>query len=327
MGGARPLRPIPARQQWIDPGSVSAAITRMRPPQSGQTLTKNSAEEVSPGQTVTALGANASLPKLDCASVVAQVDGHGIAQSLARPTGVGLVPATTPPGSLSAKASTLKTLRHVIDRFRARRWAHLFVVNLRILLGFAFVPAGLKKVLGQPFTDPQNTGTFHEFLHVFHATGVFYQFVGFVQLLFAVLLMTQTLATLGALTALPVITCITVFCWSTGVIPTAVVATLMLCGTLVLCVWDVDRWPAVVDRGAPAPARARTEPPIDPSLWRACGTLMLVFYGFACVLYGGVYRPKGLDLGEPAFYALPVLSLFPFVTWAVEQRRRSRTSK
>jgi len=39
MGGARPLRPIPARQRRTDPGSVSAAITRMRPPQLGQTLT------------------------------------------------------------------------------------------------------------------------------------------------------------------------------------------------------------------------------------------------------------------------------------------------
>ena len=39
MGSARPLRPIPERQRRIDPGSVSAAITRMRPLQSGQTRT------------------------------------------------------------------------------------------------------------------------------------------------------------------------------------------------------------------------------------------------------------------------------------------------
>ena len=39
IGGARPLSPIPSRQRRIDAGSVSAAITRIGPPQSGQPLT------------------------------------------------------------------------------------------------------------------------------------------------------------------------------------------------------------------------------------------------------------------------------------------------
>ncbi len=218
-------------------------------------------------------------------------------------------------------------MKNLVDSLRARRWGHLLVANLRILLGFAFLPAGLKKVLYQPFTDPQNTGIFHEFLHTFYATGVFYQFVGGVQLLVAVLLMTQTFATLGALLALPVITCITVFCWSTGVIPTAIVATMMLAGTLALVVWDVDRWLPILRPGYVAFASETTAtPPIDLSLWRACGAGILVFYGLACIVYGGIYRPKGMDLGNPAFWVLPVIMLFPFVTFFVEQRRRARSS-
>lgn len=221
----------------------------------------------------------------------------------------------------------LSLLKKLLNSLRARRWSHLAVANLRILLGFAFVPAGLKKVLNQPFTDPQNTGIFHEFLHMFYATGVFYQFVGGVQLLIAVLLMTQTFATLGALMALPVITCITVFCWSTGVIPTATVATMMLAGTLALVVWDIDRWLTVLSPGYVAPPPDPTPaPPIDLSLWRACGAGILVFYGLTCVVYGGVYRPKGMDLSNPAFYVLPLLMLFPIVTLLVEQRRRARSA-
>lgn len=216
----------------------------------------------------------------------------------------------------------------VIHRLRARRWSHLAVANLRILLGFAFVPAGLKKVLDQPFTDPGNTGSFHEFLHAFYATGAFYQFIGGVQLLIAVLLMTQTFATLGALMALPVITCITVFCWSTGVVPTAVVATLMLGGTLVLVAWDADRWLAVLDPDfRPAPPITQTAPPIDLSFWRACGFGILAVYGLACLTYGGVYRPRGVDLGHPAFYALLLIALLPVVTVIVEQRGRSRRQR
>ena len=226
----------------------------------------------------------------------------------------------------SEPSSILSLPKNLVDRLRTRRWSHLAVANLRILLGFAFVPAGLKKVLYQPFTDPQNTGAFHEFLHTFYATGVFYQFVGAVQLVIAVLLMTQTYATLGALMALPVITCITVFCWSTGVIPTATVATMMLSGTLALVVWDVDRWLAVLRPGyvAPTPDTIMT-PPIDRTLWRACGAGILAFYGLTCIIYGGVYRPKGVDLSNPAFYVLPLITLFPIATLLVEQRRRARS--
>ncbi len=199
------------------------------------------------------------------------------------------------------------------------------VANLRILLGFAFVPAGLKKVIYQPFTDPQNTGAFHEFLHSFYATGVFYQFVGGVQLLIAVLLMTQTFATLGALMALPVITAITVFCWSTGVIPTATVATMMLAGTLALIAWDMDRWLTIVFPHFHAlPADETASSLIDLALWRACGIGILAVYGISCLLYGGVYRPKGMDLSHPAFYALFLVLLFPVGTLFLEQRRCSR---
>ena len=214
------------------------------------------------------------------------------------------------------------SIRPFLADLRSRRWAHLAVANLRLLLGFAFLPAGLKKVLYQPFTDPQNTGTFHEFLHAFYATGFFYQFVGGVQLVVAVLLMTQTFAFRGALLALPVIGCIVVFCWSTGVVPTAVIATLMLLGTVTLLVWDCDRWLSIPS-SASRPSEVAT-PLLDTVLWRRCGMAILVFYGLACISYGGVYRPKGVDLGNPAFYSLLLIAALPVITLVVERRRRAR---
>lgn len=216
----------------------------------------------------------------------------------------------------------------LIERLKRYRWSHLAVVNLRLLLGFAFLPAGLKKVLHQPFTEPQNSGPFHDFLHAFYATGVFYQFVGGVQLLVAILLMSQTFAALGALMALPVISAIVVFCWSTGVVPTATVTTLMLCGTLALLIWDMDRWLSVV-RPDPGPSsqtlpdnRPAARPPIDLDLWRRCGIGILVVYGLSCLAYGGVYRPKGVDLAHPASWVLLLIALSPVVTFLWEQRRR-----
>jgi hypothetical protein len=205
-----------------------------------------------------------------------------------------------------------------LARLRRARWANLCVVNLRILIGFAFLPAALKKLLDQPFTDPSNTGPFHDFLHAFHATGWFYQFVGALQLTAAALLCSQRFALAGALVALPILTAITAFCWSTRVIPTATVASLMWLGTAALVIWDLERW-----RGRIAPREAPASPPvIQLRRWQWCGAAIFVLYVGACLGHGGIYRPRGVELGDPAFYVLPVIALLPVITLALELRAR-----
>jgi hypothetical protein len=205
-----------------------------------------------------------------------------------------------------------------LHRLRRTRWANLVVINLRILIGFAFLPAALKKVMAQPFTDPANTGIFHEFLHAFHATGPFYQFVGVMQLLAALLLSTQYLALAGAFVALPILTAICVFVWSTiGLTPTAVVASLMLLGVLGLIVWDVDRWGAVFGRSR----AAETLSPVSLRPWMWCGAAIWALYIGLCIAHGGVYRPRGVALDDPAFYVLPVIALLPVVTGFISRRR------
>ncbi|MBA2539447.1 MAG: hypothetical protein H0V17_07430 [Deltaproteobacteria bacterium] len=210
---------------------------------------------------------------------------------------------------------------------RRVRWINVAVVILRILIAFAFVPAALKKVLDQPFTDPANHGTFHDFLHAFHATGWFYTFVGVMQLVAAALLFTQRFALIGALIALPMLSAISVFCWSTGVVVTSVVATLMWLGTIGLIGWDVDKWKGVLARDGETVTSEPTSLPIDLRLWAKCGWAILILYIGTALLRGGVYRPRGLELGEPAFYVLPVVMLLPIVTLVIEQRRRAAASR
>jgi uncharacterized membrane protein YphA (DoxX/SURF4 family) len=211
----------------------------------------------------------------------------------------------------------LATLETLSLRARGARWLHLCVVNLRFLVGFAFVPAGLKKVLDQPFTAPDNTGPFHDFLHAFQATGFFYQFVGIVQLVTATLLITQRLAPAGAVVALPILTTIMVFCWSTAVYPTAVVVTLMFVATLALVAWDLPGWRG--DR--PRPAQ------VDEALWRLCGVGILALYLGLCAVTGEVYRPRGGARGEPGSYVLLAIALLPIVTLVVDQARHRRRAR
>lgn len=218
-------------------------------------------------------------------------------------------------------------MRALLHSLRQRRWANLFVVILRILLGYAFVPAGLKKLLDEPFTDPAKTGAFHEFLHAFYATGWFYQFVGAIQLTIGILLMTQVFATLGAAMALPVFAAITAFCWSTNAVFTAVMASLMLLGTAGLLAWDFEKWRGVLEVGPrELPGPEATMPPVDERLWGLCGAAILVLYFGICIYSGGIYRPKGVELDNPAFYTFPLIATLPIITIVVEHRRRSRTA-
>lgn len=213
-----------------------------------------------------------------------------------------------------------------IQGLREKRWAQLFVVNLRIFIGLAFLPASLKKLLGQPFTDPEKTGLFHEFLHAFHAIDGFYQVVGALQLIAALLLMSQRFATLGALVALPLLLAISALCWSSAGIPTVTVVTLMTMGVVGLLLWEMDRWRALF--GAEGEAFEMTSPPlpelVDRGLWGRCGIAMVLVYGVVTLSQGGVYRPRGVELGNPAFYLLPAIVLFPIVTWLLDRARYRR---
>lgn len=214
---------------------------------------------------------------------------------------------------MSAAFSSLsRRLSQQLTDLRQRRWASLCVVQLRLLIGFAFLPAGLKKVLAQPFTAPDNVGPFHEFLRAFHATGFFYQFVGGVQLVAALLLLTQSFAGWGALLALPLVTAILALCWSTGVYPTATVVTLMFLGTLTLLAWELPRC---------SREEAELAPSHDAGLWRACGLAIILLYLAACALSGDVYRPRGAEWGRPAFYLLMAIAACPLVTLAIGRRR------
>ncbi len=216
----------------------------------------------------------------------------------------------------------------VLDRLHARRSAQLAVANLRIVVGFAFVPAGLKKLLGQPFTDPGNAGVFHDFLDAFLATGGLYRFVGAMQLTVALLLMTQRFAALGAALALPIAAAITAFTWSTARAPTVIVTTLLTLALAGLLTWDLRRWVAMLtERALPPPPPPMTPAPIERRLWAWCGLAVIATYGGLCLALGEVYRPRKPQPDSPAYFVMPALPLLPLATGLIERRRRRARSE
>ncbi len=217
----------------------------------------------------------------------------------------------------------LTAFERKIIALRRHRAAYLAVINLRIVLAFAFLPAGIKKVLHQPFTDSTNHSRFHDFLHAFLATGWFYQFVGVLQLLVALLLFSQRFNLAGPALALPIITAITAFTWSTAVPFTATVATFMLLGVGTLLLWELPRWRPLLDGHAAAPANpdAHTTPLVNLTYWRVCGLLIALTYLGLCLYSGGVYRPRPGAAHDAAFWIMSALPALPVATWIIERKR------
>ena len=123
----------------------------------------------------------------------------------------------------------------------SNRWLGHFTVGVRLLLAIGFVPPGLTKVLGEPFTIIPPDNPIGLYFHVLHDTGAYYRMIGLVQVLAGMLLLFPRTALVGALLYLPVITNILVLTWALSFGGTWVITTLMFLANVYLLAWDYDK--------------------------------------------------------------------------------------
>jgi hypothetical protein len=125
---------------------------------------------------------------------------------------------------------------------RANPLAYRLVIGTRLLLCAGFLPTGLVKMLGQPFTVMDPATPVGLFFHALHQSGFYWRFIGTTQVLAAVLVLIPVTAHLGAMLFFPVILNIFVITVSMGFRGTPVVTGLMLLASLLLLAWDYHRW-------------------------------------------------------------------------------------
>jgi hypothetical protein len=133
-------------------------------------------------------------------------------------------------------------------RLTARPLLRVFTIVVRVTLVVAFVPSGLVKILGQPFTTlPESDPVGHFFAGFFSAHG-YYRFIGVAQWLAASLLLIPRTASLGAFLYLPIILNIFVITMAIGpaFALTRAITGAMLLANLYLLLWDWDRWHAIL---------------------------------------------------------------------------------
>lgn len=133
------------------------------------------------------------------------------------------------------------TLADLHSRARAKPWLQRFTIVTRILLAVAFIPTGLVKIQGERFTTLGPEHPVGYFFEAMYQTGLYWSFLGWGQLVAAVLLLIPRTATLGALLFLPIILNIFVITISIDFAGTPVVTGLMLLAVLNLLCWDYDR--------------------------------------------------------------------------------------
>lgn len=133
-------------------------------------------------------------------------------------------------------------MNNIIKTLRKQYWAGVFVICLRYLIGSGFVFASMVKIQGERFTILSPETRIGHFFETLYQTGMYWQFLGWAQLIAALLLMTQRFAVLGALMFFPIILNIFIITISLEFAGTPFVTGLMLLATAFLLLWDYEKF-------------------------------------------------------------------------------------
>ena len=164
-----------------------------------------------------------------------------------------------------------------MNRIKSVFFIQIFVIYVRYLIGGAFVFASLIKIKGNRFTtfsheDAPMGSTMH-FFETLYQTGLYWQFIGWCQLLAGFLLMTQRFSKLGALVNFPILLNVFVITISMEFGFTYVITGLMLLANLGLLVWHWEELKSLVNLPSQTPQVLEER----QKLWEFTGLVLFSF--------------------------------------------------
>ncbi len=139
------------------------------------------------------------------------------------------------------KGQPMTKLESFVVEIRSQIIFRLFTWGTRILLFIAFLPSGLKKVMGERFTLLPIENPIGFFFEALYRTGFYWNFLGIMQLIAGLLLLIPRTSFFGALLYLPIIINIFIIVSSLHFKGTPIVAGLMLLANIYLLFWDYDK--------------------------------------------------------------------------------------
>ncbi|OOQ58977.1 hypothetical protein [Mucilaginibacter pedocola] len=135
----------------------------------------------------------------------------------------------------------IQGLDKLYARSRGNKWMRYFTTFTRLALVAGFLPAGYVKIIGERFTDLHNNQPMGHYLEALHHTGYYYTFIGYAQVVAALLLLFPRTVVLGVLLYLPIILNICVLSLAVRFEGSLLTAPLMVIACVYLLCWHYER--------------------------------------------------------------------------------------
>lgn len=127
-------------------------------------------------------------------------------------------------------------------KIKRNRWHWIFSILCRILLAYAFIVAGMVKILGERFASGlSEIHPMGAYLEALHHTGYYYTFIGFAQVAAGVFLLIPGTVLLGALIYLPIILNIWILSFAVRFEGSFLTSPLMVLANLYILAWHYDK--------------------------------------------------------------------------------------
>lgn len=214
-------------------------------------------------------------------------------------------------------------LSSIYVRVRTYYPLNIMVWLTRYLLAFAFIPSGMKKVLGQRFTSIGTDNPIGYFFEALFRSGMYWNFLGWGQLIAAFLMMIQLFSTLGNLIFFFIISNIFFITVSMHFTGTWLIALLMLFASTCLLLWDANRLQYIIVHKGFLEISQGIKLPEASRLWQISGILLFIA-SVSYTLIDNVIKTNHLQLFLGFFLAI-ILTVG--VTVILELRDRKLKSK
>lgn len=138
--------------------------------------------------------------------------------------------------------SPLSAFEKFYLNIKGNKWYYLFSVFCRLALAYAFIVAGMVKIVGERFASGLSVNhPMGAFLEALHHTGYYYTFIGIAQVVAAILLIIPRTVILGALLYFPIIVNIWLLSFALRFEGSIVTSPLMVLANLYILIWNYDR--------------------------------------------------------------------------------------
>lgn len=142
----------------------------------------------------------------------------------------------------------MKKILTFLNNIKERKPAKIFIILLRIIIGLSFILPGIPKILGHRFTLLTPDTPIGFFFEAMYQTGFYWNFLGWVQIITGLLLISQRFSALGTMLYFPVILNIFVITASMHFRGTPYITFMMLMAGLLFIVWDYDKFKYILTK-------------------------------------------------------------------------------